>query len=94
MIPAAAVAPALLVVGVLMMQNLGRLKSTSWQALVAAIAIVVLIPLNFQIAEGIAGGCVVYTILMVLSGRAKEIHWFLAVLSILFAVRFVSDFVN
>ena len=93
-IPAAAVAPALLVVGVLMLQNLGKLKKTSWQALVAAIAIVVLIPLNFQIAEGIAGGCVVYTILMVLSGRAKEIHWFLAVLSILFAVRFVSDFVN
>ena len=31
-IPAAAVAPALLVVGVLMMQNLGKLKKTSWQA--------------------------------------------------------------
>lgn len=49
-----------------------------------------LIPLNFQIAEGIAGGCVVYTVLMILSGKTRKLHWFLGVLSLLFVLHFVT----
>ncbi len=49
-----------------------------------------LIPLNFQIAEGIAGGCVVYTVLMTLSGKTLELHWFHGVLNLLFVLHFVT----
>ncbi len=49
-----------------------------------------LIPLNFQIAEEIAGGCIVYTVLMILSGKTRKLHWFLGVLSLLFVLHFVT----
>jgi len=49
-----------------------------------------LIPLNFRIAEGIAGGCVVYTVLMTLSGKTRELHWFHGVLNLLFVLHFVT----
>jgi xanthine/uracil/vitamin C permease (AzgA family) len=49
-----------------------------------------LIPLNFQIAEGIAGGCVVYTVLVTLSEKTRELHWFLGVFSLLFVLHFVT----
>ena len=93
-IPAAAVAPALLLVGGIMMKGLVHLKGVPWQALAAAIAIVVLIPLNFQIAEGIAAGCVCYTVLMTVSGKWRQVHWLLAVLSGLFAVKFAHDLLS
>lgn len=90
-IPAAAVAPALLVVGALMMQGVRSLDWADWRSAVAAIATVVLIPINFQIAEGIAAGFVIYTILMVCTGEAKKINPILAVLSGLFALKFAHD---
>lgn len=87
-IPAAAVAPTLLVVGILMMRGLRGLDWPDWRAVVPALATVVLIPLNFQIAEGIAAGCVIYTLLMVCTGAWRRVHWILAALSLLFAVKF------
>ena len=90
-IPAAAVAPALLMVGGMMMVGLKRLDWKDWRAAIPALAIVLLIPLNFQIAEGIAAGFVLYTILMYATGQWKRVHWFLAVLSALFLVKLIAD---
>jgi AGZA family xanthine/uracil permease-like MFS transporter len=90
-IPAAAVAPALLIVGILMSKGITQIGGESWQAQAGAIAIAVLIPLNFQIAEGIAAGCVIYTALMIFSGQSKKVHWFLKVLSALFVTQFAFE---
>lgn len=90
-IPAAAVAPALLVVGALMMQGLKRLDWPDWRSVVPAIATILLIPLNFQIAEGIAAGFVLYTILMIATGSWKRVHPIMLVLSALFALKFGYD---
>lgn len=84
--PSAAVVPALLIVGGLMMRSLIDLKAEDWQSKAGAFAIVIAIPLQFQIAEGIATGLVIYTVLMILSRRAKELHWILLTLSLLFAI--------
>ena len=87
-IPAAAVAPALLVVGVLMMQGMRQIDWPDWRAAIPAVVTVVMIPLNFQIAEGIAAGFVLYTLLMVCTGAWRRVNPILAVLSGLFALKF------
>ncbi|MCB1228840.1 MAG: NCS2 family permease [Verrucomicrobiae bacterium] len=90
-VPPAAVAPALLIVGALMLKSLRDLSFREWQGVIGAVTIVLLIPLNFQIAEGIAVGCIVYTILMLFSGRWREIHWLLGTLSVLFTIKLIAD---
>lgn len=93
-IPAAAVAPALLFVGASMLGSLRRLDWSDWRAVVPALATVVLIPLEFQIAEGIAIGCILHVALMTVTGRWKSVHWLLAALSILFTAKLVHDFAS
>ena len=90
-IPPAAVTPALIIVGVLMMKSITEIGAAPWQAKAAAAAIAILIPLNFQIAEGIAAGCVFYTTLMLLSGQLKKVHWLMLLLSALFVAKFAYD---
>ena len=93
-IPAAAVAPALLLVGGLMMQGIRHLDWSDWRATVPALATVVLIPLNFQIAEGIAAGCVLYVAVMTATGRWRRVHWVLALLAALFAIHVATRLVR
>lgn len=88
-IPPAAVSPALICVGATMMTCLGRLQWSDWCASIPAIATVLLIPINFQIAEGIAAGCVLHTLFLVGSGQWRRVHWLLALLSVLFAAKMV-----
>ena len=68
------------------MKSLVDLKKEDWQSQIGALTIVLAIPLKFQIAEGIATGLVVYTVLMIASRRARELHWILLTLSLLFAL--------
>jgi len=83
-VPAAAVAPALLAVGWIMLRGAFRLREEPWFLVVPAAAIVLMIPLGFQIADGIAWGCLLYTAIQCARGRWREVHWLLAVLSVLF----------
>jgi AGZA family xanthine/uracil permease-like MFS transporter len=80
-IPAEATAPALVVVGILMMQNISRLDFVDFVQAAACVLIIVLMPLTFSISEGLAIGFVVYAALMLGSGRARELSltaWLLA----------------
>jgi len=48
----------------------------------------ILIPLSYSIANGIALGCITYTLLMAGTGRPHRVHWLLGILSLLFAAKF------
>ena len=74
-----------------MMKSITEIGSAPWQARAAAAAIAILIPLNFQIAEGIAAGCVFYTTLMLISGQLKKVHWLMLLLNALFVAKFAYD---
>jgi adenine/guanine/hypoxanthine permease len=81
-IPAEATAPALVVVGILMMQNISGLNLRDFVYAVPCVLIIVLMPLTFSISEGLAIGFVVYAVLTLGSGRAREVSittWVLAV---------------
>ncbi|MEM1441468.1 MAG: NCS2 family permease [Verrucomicrobiota bacterium] len=93
-IPAAAVAPALLVVGWLMMRSLPELRTAPWEEIISAGLIVLLIPLKFQIAEGIAFGFIAYTILMLIRRKIRKVDPMLISLSGIFLVRFVWEVID
>lgn len=85
-IPAAATAPALIFVGVLMVKSLTGIKWDDVTEAVPAFVTMTMIPFTYSIANGIALGIITYPIVKTLSGKRKEVHWFTWVLSLLFIV--------
>ncbi len=72
-IPAAATAPALVIVGIFMMQSVAELDLRDFAKAVPAVLIMLLMPLGFSIAEGMAVGFVVYVGFMLGCGRGREV---------------------
>ena len=87
-IPAAATAPALVIVGILMMSGLKGFDWTDIKSAVPAVATMILIPLGFGIANGIAIGCILQVAVRCLAGEWRSVHWLLAVLAALFVLKF------
>ncbi|NPU89039.1 MAG: NCS2 family permease [Fervidobacterium sp.] len=83
-IPAAATAPALIFVGVLMVKSLMSIKWDDITGAVPAFVTLTMIPFTYSIANGIALGIITYPIVKTLSGKRKEVHWFTWMLAILF----------
>jgi AGZA family xanthine/uracil permease-like MFS transporter len=88
-IPAAATAPALIVVGSLMMTVVAEVKWDDPEAAVPAFLTMMTIPLTFSIANGLAFGFTAYTIMKVLRGKYRQVSWFVYCLTALFIVRFI-----
>jgi AGZA family xanthine/uracil permease-like MFS transporter len=87
-IPAAATAPALIVVGSMMMTTVTEIRWTETEVAVPAFLTMVAIPLTFSIANGLAFGFCFYALLKVLRGKAREVNWMVYALTGLFLVRF------
>ena len=89
-IPAFATAPALIIVGFLMMQQVAKI---SWTAdiLTAVPAYITIFSMAFMysISEGICFGVISYTILHVLSGKSKDVTPLMYVLTVLFILKYV-----
>lgn len=88
-IPPYATAPALIMVGVLMASPLMNIKFDDVLDAIPAFLTVIMMPLSFSIATGLALGFISYVILNILAGRAKDVHWLMYILAVLFAVYFV-----
>ena len=82
-------APALIIVGVLMVTTLGNIEWTKFEIAVPAFFTIIAMPLTYSIATGIAIGFVFYPITMLLSGRRKEIHPIMYGLFIIFIMYFI-----
>jgi AGZA family xanthine/uracil permease-like MFS transporter len=88
-IPTAATAPALVLVGALMV---GAVAEVDWADPVIAIPAfltMIAIPLTYSIANGLAFGIVSYAALTLLCGRARGKDWLLFLLAALFVARFI-----
>lgn len=86
---AAVTSPALIIVGILMVASL---KEIDWKGLdeaVPAFLTMLMMPLTYSIATGISVGFVVYPLVKIFAGKAKEIHPIMYVLSVLFILRFI-----
>jgi AGZA family xanthine/uracil permease-like MFS transporter len=88
-IPAAATAPALILVGAMM---IGALAEVDWSdpgIAIPAFLTLIVIPLSYSIANGLAFGITSYAALKLLRGQARRADWLLFVLAALFVARFV-----
>ncbi|KZE37750.1 guanine permease [Bhargavaea cecembensis] len=88
-ITSAVTAPALIIVGVLMVSALGHIEWNRFEIAVPAFLTVIMMPLGYSIATGIAVGFIFYPITMILAGRRKEIHPIMYGLFLIFVAYFV-----
>jgi len=89
LVPAAATAPALIIVGGLMMAPLAEVDWDDAYTAVPAFLTLIIIPLTFSIANGLAFGVTVFAALKIVRGQARRGDWLLFVLAGLFVARFV-----
>jgi AGZA family xanthine/uracil permease-like MFS transporter len=88
-IPAQAYAPALIIVGLLMLAPVTSLKFDDFTELIPAFAVIVLMSFTYNIGIGITAGFVLYALCKVIAGRAHEIRpglWILSAISLLFFI--------
>jgi AGZA family xanthine/uracil permease-like MFS transporter len=88
-IPAAATAPALILVGALMVGSLAEVDWADPTVAIPAFLTLITIPLTFSIANGLAFGITSYAVLRLLTGKIGKGDWLLLILAALFVVRFV-----
>ena len=89
LVPLAATAPALVVVGGLMLLPLTEVDWEDPMAAIPAFLTVAMIPLTFSIANGLAFGITAHALLKLIKGQATTKDWFLYTLAALFVARFV-----
>ena len=89
MVPGAATAPALIVVGILMMESIAKVKWEDFEDAASAFFTAVVMPFTYSIAHGVAAGFIFYVITKIVKGKAKEVHPILYIVTILFVLDFV-----
>ena len=89
MIPAAATAPALIIVGMLMMGAVVKINFEDVTEAIPAFLAIVMMPYTYSIAEGIVFGMLSYVLLKVFTGKYREISPVMYVLSVLFVLSFM-----
>ncbi|HCE55754.1 MAG: guanine permease [Lutibacter sp. BRH_c52] len=87
-IPAAATAPALIIVGLFMISPIMKIDLDDFTEAIPAFFTIIMMPLTYSIAEGIVFGMLSFVILKLLTGRYKEIKPIMYVIAILFLIKF------
>lgn len=90
-IPSFATAPALIIVGFYMIGNVVKINFNDMLEAIPAFLTMIVMPFAYSIAEGIAAGVIAYTILVVISGKAKEkkLSPLMYVLTVLFVLKYI-----
>ncbi len=88
-IPAYATAPALVLVGVLMMSNILNIRWGDLGEAIPAFLVIFMIPLTYSIAEGLAVGFIAYPLIKSFQGKAQEVPLATWIVAAIFVARFV-----
>jgi AGZA family xanthine/uracil permease-like MFS transporter len=87
LVPFEAVAPALVVVGFMMVAQVGKIHWQDWGIAIPAFLTFTLMPFTYSIANGLGAGFISYVLIRTFQGRAKEVHplmWAVAAAFVLF----------
>ena len=82
-------APALVIVGAMLMQNIARIDWRDHTETIPAFLTLVGIPFSYSIADGLALGFISYPIIKLLSGRGRETGWLTSILAVVLVLYFV-----
>lgn len=88
-IPAAATAPALIMVGLFMMSPIKEIDLEDFTEAVPAFLTIVMMPFAYSIAEGIVFGMISYVVLKVLTGKRKDVSLLMYILAIIFVIKII-----
>ncbi|GLZ10937.1 MFS transporter [Actinomadura sp. NBRC 104425] len=87
-VPSQAAAPALVLVGALMMTQVAKLDWNDLDVAIPAFLTIVFMPFTYSITNGVGAGIVAYTVVKLARGRWREAGWLLPAMSIVFLVYF------
>lgn len=90
-IPSFATAPALIVVGFLMLTSITKIDFNDYTEAIPCFIAIIAMPFMYSISEGIAMGVISYVVINLISGKAKEkkISVLMYVLTVLFILKYV-----
>lgn len=88
-VPAQATAPALVIVGILMMESIKEVDFSDFSEALPAFFTIAIMPFSYSIANGIAVGIIFYPIMKVATGKYKDVHPVMYILAVLFILRFI-----
>lgn len=89
LVPSQATAPALIIVGIMMMGSFAEINWTDLDEAVPAFFASIFMGLCYSISYGIAAGFIFYTIVKVLKGKTKEVKPILWIIDLLFILNFI-----
>ena len=88
-IPAAATAPALIIVGLLMMEPITKIPFDDFSEAIPAFVCIVMMPLSYSISNGILLGMISYVLMNMICGKFKKITPAMYILAILFVLKYI-----
>lgn len=88
MIPGAAIAPALILVGFMMVSPIVKIDFNDFTEAFPAFITILVMPLSYSISEGIVFGMLAYIFIKILAGRIKDITVVMGILALLFILKF------
>ena len=88
-IPAAATAPALIIVGLLMLEPVAKIQWHDFTEAIPAFICVIMMPFTYSISNGILLGMIAYVVINVMSGRYKKISTTMYILALLFVLKYI-----
>lgn len=91
MIPSAATAPALIIVGLFMMSPIRKIDLNDYSEAIPAFLTIIMMPLTYSIAEGIAFGIISYVLIKILTANWKQLSWVTVIVAMFFLLKFGLD---
>jgi len=88
LIPNAATAPVLILVGLFMISSIKNIDFGDFSEGLPAFLTIIIMPFTYSIANGISAGIIFYVLLKNISGKWREVHWMMYVLMLLIVLRF------
>ncbi|MDD5065846.1 MAG: NCS2 family permease [bacterium] len=93
-VPAQATAPALIIVGFLMMSIIRDIPFDDFEEAFPSFLIMIVMPMTYSITNGIGLGFIVYTIVKMLKGKFREVHLLMYIASLMFIIYFLAPLLN
>jgi AGZA family xanthine/uracil permease-like MFS transporter len=88
-IPAAATAPVLVLVGLLMLEPIKNIELDNYTESIPAFICIIMMPLSYSISNGILLGMISYTLINLLCGKKNKITVTMYILTILFILKYI-----
>ncbi len=87
-VPKEATAPALIIVGFLMLSIIKELPFERFEEAFPAFLIMLVMPLTYSISNGIGFGFITFSLIKLLTGKGRQVHWLMYLVSLAFAIDF------